>query len=231
MLRSGFNCLPLWWQSNMAMEQVQSPFLLMFWPVLLLEALQGLKRNCSAKCHLYPCHPWHMTTDKKEVPSNEGCHVHIRGKKIATAISYWGIWESSAPKPVPWGWPSVATEPAPNPLFLSMTVEKLVVRRSLQSPVTPCRLMPSQQVVTDCPVWAARSWWQGTCQHRELQWPYRSSVWGCDSQSFLWRCCSWGPCSCQSRVSNVTSSCFALAMWILLGKRIDIWCLYLLYVP
>lgn len=65
----------------MATEQIQSLLLFAFWLVLLLEALQGLKRNCSVKSHLCPCPPRHMENDKKKVPSKEGCHVHIRGKQ------------------------------------------------------------------------------------------------------------------------------------------------------
>lgn len=108
MLISGFNCLPLWWQSNMAKEQIRSLLLLAFWLVLLLEASQGLKRNCSAKSHLCPCPPWHMKTDQKSARRRRLPCPH-QGKKIATAISYWGIWECSAPNPVPWGRPSVVT--------------------------------------------------------------------------------------------------------------------------
>lgn len=47
MLKFGFNCLPVLWQSNVAMEQ--SLLSLVLWLVLLLKALQGLKRNCSEK--------------------------------------------------------------------------------------------------------------------------------------------------------------------------------------
>lgn len=37
------------------------------------------------------------------------------------------------------------------------------------------------------------SQWQGICQHRELQRPYRSCVWGCDSQEVFMKVLLMGP--------------------------------------
>lgn len=105
----------------------------------------------------------------KKVSSNGGCHVHISGKKIAPAISYWGIWEHSPPKPVPWGWPSVVSEPAPNPLLLIRTVEKLVVRQTLDTlepPVSQGCLVLSQRMWQALPPQGSGA----SGQHREPQW-------------------------------------------------------------
>lgn len=142
------------------------------------------------------------------------------GKKTATAVSYRGIWESSAAKPVPWGSPSVVTELAPNPPFLSMTVEKLVVRQVSRDPVLPGT---QRQAVTGRPVWAGSSQQQvpaGTgCSSGHAGPVFEVVI----HRRFLGRCCGWGACSPRSRASNVTSSCFACAMWVSPKKRTGIW--------
>lgn len=152
-----------------------------FW---LLEASQGLKRNCSAKSHPCPYPPWHMKTDQKKAPSNEvRVAMSTLGEKNSSCYFLLRDLGVLSSKTSPLRLTICCFWTCSKPPFLSRTVKKLVVRQTLEPghPRVSCApRLPGAQLenVTGCPSWGARSQWPGSSSGC----PTHTCAWGCHSQ-------------------------------------------------